>query len=60
MTQSLPVCDLPHQAGRNPACYGIKPGESLDVQLNRRIVDAVAELAKHGLVRKLLYRASSA
>ena len=31
--------------------YGIKQCESLEAQLKRRLIAAVSELAKHGLVR---------
>ena len=42
------------QAGKNPALYGIKAGESLETQLKKRLVNAVSELAKHGLVRTVM------
>ena len=42
------------QAGKNPALYGIKSGESLETQLKKRLTTAVSELAKHGLVRDSL------
>ena len=39
------------QAGRNPSLYGIKPGETLDAQLENRLLGAIGSLVQHGLVR---------
>jgi hypothetical protein len=42
------------QAGQNPSLYGIKPGESLDAQLEKRLLSAIGSLVQHGLVRFVL------
>ena len=43
------------QAAKNPGHYGMRPGERLEVQLNKALLESVTKLAQHGLVR--LHRA---
>ena len=48
----LSLADCAHlQAGRNPSLYSITPGDTLDKQLEKRLLSAIGSLVQHGLVR---------